>query len=480
MIKVYQTKFHAGMTDQNSLARGLAIAPSTIVPGIISVLGNYYQKFGVSYLTQGRGNFKVISNDEYDWNLQDKIDKAIPVKRLVTATATPGIAGSIFEVVYDEPWFGVGDIIAGDRGVLARVQAEGTPVADGTLYKLRLMSPDPTLFMPLADLEAGKKFHISHGAFEEFSRGGHSNAVTPGKQRNQLTIDRMKDIITGHTRTQVAVFEFTNPVTKKTTKWWLDWKEWLFMLKWYERVERGAWYSIYNRKANGVVDMPGENGRPVLSGAGIWQQMGLGNSGEYSSLSVKFLATMLSDCTFNMKDADDRIFTGFSGEMGFVELHEAMLADARQWTLVDSGLFITGSGQKLELGGQFVTYRGLNGTQFSLKWNPLQDDPEKNTLEHTLSRRPIESYKIGIMDTSSYNNESNLLAVCRGGNGVDRSLMRWHVAGSTTPTMGAPGDFSSNGRASDVDGYEINVLSQKGYCIQNSRSCAVLTNNMHS
>ena len=144
-----------------------------------------------------------------------------------------------------------------------------------------------------------------------------------------------------------------------------------------------------------------------------------------------------------------------------------MKDSVRGWTLVDSK-FITGSGQELTLGGQFTTYKGLNGTEVTLMHMPLYDDPTHNRQLHPITGRPLESYRATFIDFGMYDGVSNIQKVAK----KDRENVVWTTAGSVDPS--GHSKSKSNVRSNTTDGYAVHMLAETGIMIQNPMSCGEL------
>mgnify|MGYP001576758086 CR=1 FL=1 len=474
-LQLIAQKWHSGLTDETSLANALMIQPETISPIVAQLFGSYYESYPLQFLTEGTGRSKGIAAREYDWNVIGRLDKPIQVGKTISS-GSPGIGRSLFEVEFKDKWFALGDIIVSPNGVQARVQSDPEP-GDGVnwKYKLQLADPDPTKFMALADLVEGKKFSKYFSAFEEYSRGGNTTFTTPVKLRNQLTTMRKSYPITGDAASTVMTFQIRNPKTDKVSAFWCDWAEYLCMQQWYEENERSLWYSIYNRDSNGIIHLPGANNRPVYIGAGVHQQIAPSNVRYYTELTETIMKDFLMDLSFNVTafNGTSRKFVAFAGEYGFEQLDKALRESAQAWNLVDSK-FVYGNGQELGLGGQFTQYRGLNGTELTLKHLPLYDNVDKNTKLHPDTKRPLESYNITVLDFAMYDGESNVQMMHKQGDGNDRSMMMWYEAGSTLPKGASEKTLL---RSSDVDGYAVHFLAQKGIRIKNPTTCGRLICN---
>jgi hypothetical protein len=135
--------------------------------------------------------------------------------------------------------------------------------------------------------------------------------------------------------------------------------------------------------------------------------------------------------------------------------------------LVDT-TFVSGSGQNLVLGGQFVTYRMTNGIELTLKHFPLYDDLVHNRTLHPITGKPTESYRITILDIGRRDGEANIVKVVR----KDRELVMWHTAGAV-----APNGYSksiSTLRSNAKDGYAVHFLGEFGIMVRDPRACGEL------
>ena len=154
--------------------------------------------------------------------------------------------------------------------------------------------------------------------------------------------------------------------------------------------------------------------------------------------------------------------------MGLREFDRILREKASGYTLVDTK-FVTGSGQELTLGGQFTTYKGLNGITLTMKHLPLYDNPVFNRKLHPVTGKPIESYRITILDLGMRDGEPNLRKVVRKG----REMVVWHTAGAVSPQGFANGVNTL--RSNSKDGYSVHFLTEQGYMIADPTTCGELT-----
>jgi len=305
-------------------------------------------------------------------------------------------------------------------------------------------------------------------AVEEYSDyAGTTNYATPFQLRNKLTTMRKSYAITGSAKTDVMVIAMKDPKSGKTSILWENYQEWIALQQWYKELECSAWYSEFNSKADGSTDLIGPNGNPIHIGAGLRQQIAPANKRSYTVLTEKIIREFLHDLSYNTLPNGQRKFVAMTGEMGMDLFDRAMRTSVSGLQLVDSK-FVTGSGQELSLGGQFTTYKGLNGTEITLKHLPMYDDPIINRTLHPQSGRPLESYRFTFLDFGLYDGESNIVKVAK----KDREMVMWHTAGSVDPSGHAKS--TSTMRSDNKDGYSVHYLSECGIMVKNPMSCGEL------
>lgn len=150
------------------------------------------------------------------------------------------------------------------------------------------------------------------------------------------------------------------------------------------------------------------------------------------------------------------------------EFDRVLKQKAATMNLVDTK-FITGSGQSLVLGGQFITYKMTNGIELTLKHFPLYDDTTYNRLLHPVTGKPIESYRMTFLDMGRRDGKSNIVKVVR----KDREMVIWNTSGSVAPGAGY-GKNASTVRSNAKDGYSVHFLGEMGICLFDPRACGEL------
>ena len=470
-LVLYRTRYFSDLVDENMLTNALVTQPHKVSPVISYIFGYFNQGNVIDYITNGLGNTVTTEHRQYEWDVMIEHDKPITILdakwqgAAITTTSSstdvPGIAQSTIQLWLPEKWFGPGAILLfDDREFQARVVSE--PYQDGTSFVYTVVVADgkaesyidPTL------LAAGKQVSRLASAYEEYSEEADIfNYQTPFKLRNHLTTIRASYDITGDAYSSVMVVSLRDPITKKQTNYWADYQEWVAMRQWYERVDQMSVYSKYNADSKGVVGLKGTNGRPVYIGAGLLQQIAPANVKTYTTLSLDTLDTFLSDLSYNILGMGERKFMALTGEMGMREFDRVLRAKASSYSMIDTK-FVSGSGQELTLGGQFTTYKGLNGIELTLKHFPLYDNPVHFRKLHPITGKPLESYRMTFLDISTRDGQPNVRKVVR----KDREMVMWYTGGSVAPGAGhakSKGTLRSNAK----DGYSVHFLTEQGIMI---------------
>lgn len=466
-LVLYRSKRFSDLVEENMLAQALLTRPHE-VSTVVSYIFGKYENSTLDYLTMGLGKTLTIENRQYEWPVMIESDKAITIKSAkwqgaaITANLTPGLNGSPVQIWVGEKWFGPGAIIAfDDREFQARIQGE--PYQDGAdfVYTIVVADGKPESYIPPSLLTSGKQISREGSAYEEYSEEADIvNYQTPFKLRNHLTTMRLQYDITGDAYSSVMVIAMKDPKTGRSSYLWSDYQEWRALRQWNETIERYSVYSKYNANADGTTDLMGSNGRPVYIGAGLLEQIAPANKRYYTTLTADILDEFLFDLSYNILGTNERKFVALTGEMGMKEFDRILREKASTYTLVDSK-FVTGSGQDLALGGQFTTYRMLNGIELTLKHFPMYDNTVYNRKTHPVSGKPLESYRFTIVDIGSRDGEANLVKVVR----KDREMVMWYVGGSVAPGAGHAKSATTL-RSNAKDGYTVNFLSEQGIMLR--------------
>ena len=235
---------------------------------------------------------------------------------------------------------------------------------------------------------------------------------------------------------------------------------------WMDEIEIALMFGQSNMKANGTTNMKGASGNSVYLSAGLEQQISPSNKRYYTDLTESTIRNFMNDLAYNGTEDGPREYVALCGR-NFMDLFDqAMKKSAANYTLVDS-VFVTGSGQELKLGGQFMQYVGLNGDKIKLQEYTPYNSVVRNRLLHPRTGRPVESYKATFLNFKSYSNgEPNIQKVYTKG----REMVSTYVEGMYGPA----GPKRNGSSATAKDGYEFHVMSEQGIMMTNPTDGAQL------
>ncbi len=477
-MQVLKTYYNdSQMTDTNSLVNALMEKPEELSPIITHLAGREEKKFPLSFLTEGVGNTRSIDRYEYEYRVKTHEVNVRPVVRSVNAgtDTNVGANGTPFEVVFPDKWFIFPYTLVSQSGELARIMKDPEPVGEGWKYTLQLVKPNAGGLSTAAgeDLAAGALWGMLFANVGiDFSRGNASNWTAPGLVRSKIGTVRKSYQFSGNAKDYVAQFDL--PLKEgSSTKLWMDYEEYRHMLKFKEECEMYYWYGQRTHDDNGRTQMTDENGQPVVSGPGLFEQ--IINKDTYSSLTQRKIEDVIGDLFYGMTDATDKqvtLFTGVGGAREFDKALRAYYANGVSGTGVTTGAnvnsylrtteskFITGSGRSLGVTGYFTSYDHIDGHTVNVVKVPLFDHGPvaQASKKHPESGLPLESYRMVFVDQSNYDGENNLQMINKKG----REMLRWAVAGSVVPK----GFRETDTRASDIDGASVHMLKTAGILLR--------------
>lgn len=478
-LQLYRGKMFSDLVDENMLSNALLTKPHEVA-GIISyvfgTMDNGYSSC-LDFFTGGTGNTMTIDQREYRWKVMIDADRAVTIRSakhagsaITSATTGIGLGNTPIQIWVEDKWFGPGAILELDDKEY-QLRVAGAPFQDGNewVYTCFIADGQASSSIPAAYLLPGAQLSRLGSAYEEYSEEADIiNYGTHIELHNHLTTMRLSYDITGSAYSTVLAVALRDPKSGKTSYLWSDFQEWKALREWVKRTDRQLVYSKYNANPDGTTDLVGTNGRPVYIGAGLLQQISPSNRRYYTELTADLLEDFLFDLSYNILGTNERKFVAFTGEMGMREFDRVLKEKISSFTTVDTK-FITGSGQALVLGGQFVTYRMTNGIELTVKHFPLYDDTVHNRKLHPVTGKPLESYRFTFLDFGMRDGEANIVKVLRKG----RELVQWYTGGSVAPGAGY-GKSISTLRSNAKDGYSVHFLGEQGIMVRDPRACGEL------
>lgn len=481
-LEIYRTKPFSGLTDENQLQKAMLTAPAQISSMISFLQGTRDNGSFLDMISSGMGHVKEIESNEYRWKVMLDSDRAIRIIRVAgvnelgvyddvcSADHYYGHNSGTLTFWLEEDYFSTGAIIElDDRNYQFRIT--DAPFQDGTawVYVAQNCSGNNHDAAPGKYLTSENKVSRLGSAYEEYSDESdiinYNNFI---ELRNHLTTSRVSFDITGDAYASVLVIAMKDPESGKTSYLWDQWQRWKALKEFHKREEALGIFGKYSVNPVGEVGLKGKNGRQVFIGAGILEQISAANHRSYTVLTQEILESFLSDISYNLLGVKNRNFLCFTGEEGLKVLDTMMKKEAANYVLVDTK-FVTGTGQELVLGGQFKTWNMRNNISITVYCMPAFDDREHNRLLHPITLKPLESYKMVFVPSTTPDGESNIVKVVRKG----RELVQWHVGGSLDLGSGF-GKSIGTQRSNAKDGATGLLLGESSYMVQFPIACGIL------
>lgn len=483
-LQMTEARAWTGLTTKNHLGSIWEMKPqqaSKLLTRIAQVnfgqdLDSYLDQFNPLYLD---------TDDDFVWDLQGSGKKNVPLVEAriggtaITGTSTPGLGFTEFEMVFAEQWFTDVNVIVGHKNEKYQLQVQDNPYPEGTnwVYKVKLLTGDPDLFVPTEELEAGKRFSKDFSLVEDTLsiKGGGINFVSPFKMRNAMNYIRMEHTCAGNMINRPVGFEWLGNDGKKYSTW-TQYEDFEFERQFREDKNRALMFARMNRKDDGTYANTGKSGNILKQGAGYRQQAESANTIAYGSFSIDMLTDVLVEMSEGKLPMDKREFVLNTGERGAIQFANALEDRSQLYTKMNDGSRIykanaPGIGMPLGYGGQFVEYMGPQGIKVTLRVDPLYDDRERNKEYHP-DGGVAESYRYDIMDIGTRDNEPNVRKVYIKG---QEDVMAY-VPGIRHPFDPKGGRMTL--AANSTDGYQYHRMSMCGVMIKDPSRCATLIPNI--
>ena len=476
-LQITSAKSWSGLTEYNSLTNIFANKPHEMGAVMSSHFGYNYGNF-INLLTGGLGNVMKVTSEEVRWDLHGQNERAIEVmSNLESGNTTPGYGKSMIRVILAEQFFAHSDVLVSDSGVQVRVSGDPEPYNGGWLYRVQLASGASSDFLDPNDIAAGAKFSKDYSTVGEYSeRGGGTSYTAPMKIRNKLTTLRKEYTFTGTAAASPMAIKLYSPDGKKTFDMWAPLAQITAMQQFYTEIDKSLVYQLYTGQPDETIK--DENGRPVIQGAGLRQQIAPANVRYYTSLSYNFLMDFFTSLSFVATPlGGNNKFVMLTGKMGMIEFDRAIRTEFNGSGLVitNEGRFVTGSGMDLTFGSQFTTVKFPNGIEVTVTNFPPYDDIVRNRTIHPVSGYPVESYRFTVLNIGTDGEgKANIQKVVREG----REMMMWSVGGSIDINGKARTSFSASA-SNALDGAVGHMISECGLVIKDPTRCGELILNIN-
>jgi hypothetical protein len=423
-LQVLDATAWKGLTTENHLGAIFRQEPQKASDMIMFMQASYFGNNIDTVLA--RYPVKLFEDDRaYTWELMSQaIDNVELIEARIDGTAiTPfdevGKNYSEFELVFPIDWFSDTEQIVGERNELYPILIieEGRPEGTNTVYKCRLNTGNPDLFVPYEELVRGKRFSGEFAPVERtLSRKGrqirHKSHMAMTNDFSQIRIQKKTPGNLKGRKMGTVIFD---PQSKTPFKIWEQYESFMFNKEFREDMNRLLMFGTSNKAEDGSFKIKGKSGYEIVQGSGIREQMQSSNTSYYSSFSIEELTSRLLDLSENKFSGDQREFVLRTGERGAYQFHKELerfsqlyqpLRNMDRMYSVKDGMFKMAYGY----GGQFIEYIGPNGIKVNISVDSMYDDRNRNKIMHP-DGGVTESYRYDILDMGTTNGEPNIQRV---------------------------------------------------------------------
>ena len=404
-LVIRRQTWDANLTDANSLGKALMIAPEKIASVYHRIFSSkdYYSNNPLSSMLFGKSmTEQYVNGTEWTFNKSGATTRPTVCLENVEPVdnTTPGKFKRPFKIKLDENFYLPGDYIhPGNVDYQVRIVDRGVEHGNGYVYTVVMASGKPEDFMPVRYLTNGQKWGKLFSKYEEAAeQSGSTLFTTPMAMRNSMSLYRKEYRITNWASTIALTVDVPGP-DGKMYRFWQKYAEVEYWRQWYKELERGIWYSKFSK------DVIGANGRPVLSGPGIKEQLKDANSRTYTHLTARLLEEFIMDAVYGVTaPGGNQEIVGFTGEYGMMAFHRAVndtFANSGFIKNIEIAAKPTSSPyhqNALEAGYQFVKYHLGNGRVLKLVHNPLYDDRDIHFDLDPITGKPKESMRITFLN----------------------------------------------------------------------------------
>jgi len=500
-LQLYEPKSMSGLITDNHLSAIGAKNPqfvSNMVEYLYPISGPYNQGSGEDIYSM-LNKFPVHYVDDADlpylWWLADREDRSIALiawgDSSLSAITFAGKGNSSFYVKFAEDYFGPQSVIGSDKKETYQLQVVGDAIssdASGAVYEVRLLTGDPNMYIPAAELVVGSRWIDMYTAVESTmsKRGGKLHHGVPFKMENELSMLRLDTTIPGNMIDQgkntPLAFSWTDPQTKKVMTSWLGKMEWDYLKQFRMNRTNLIYYGKSTKKATGDHAYKGESGFSMKMGYGMYDQVAPSNIHYYDSYTfdIDYFIDIIMAMTVGKFPEDMRRVVISTGAYGARLIHEGIVKKAGSLGAVTSGnngyirsnSQIQASGGKLTFtSGQYIKYVDMLGIDFEVIIDPMKDDIVNNTMDHPLGGK-VNSRIMDIWDFGTDKGRPNIQLVKP--KGTMATGLYKYVPGlrcPNTPNNSWEG-LTPGMAATKVDGYELIRMDQLGVKINNPVRCA--------
>jgi len=482
-----------GYTDENALTNLMLTQPDQLSKKLTKLWAEekFASRFSFLAMTEGQGAVRDVNAVDYWWSVMGMMPHTGEVVYFnSTNNATPGLANSLFEVVFSTNWiipqYG---LLAPDGLTQAYVHGEpefrDTGAYSGYVYTLELKTTDPTKSCDLGNLTAGVKWIMTApNVAESGSVGNRSNVMAPGKMTNQTSFKRYTKIIQGNLANKVVPIQFSGSDTKngEATSLWINEEQRQFEVWMRDMNNHDMYISEYNKHIDGRIDLKDQvTNKPIPIGAGVRQTIkDVGMFDTYGdTLPLSKLKATVGDIFWGNTDKGTMEIVIHGGQGFGEDLHEAIMSEAagygQGFMTAVGDKFVSGKDGHLSYGNTFTQYKTPAGHVVTYKHDALFDTGKLGELDtannklHPRTGYPLSSHTGVFLDYSVYDGERNVEMVQMKGQSNIAGVVK-----GLAPIPASWGAVAQNSFSTDKDESSYQVKQSRSINIKNAKHSFLL------
>lgn len=447
-------------------------APDKIGPALTFMMGKDNVELNpLTFMIEGKNKItEEIKSYEYEYDVVSSFTKTVPLAASISS-GTPGQGGTPFEIAFPERYFSRDYSIFSPNKYELRIVEDPKMSGTNWVYKVELVTTDPSAYCPLAELTEGTFFVKGFASVAAWdSIGNDTNLPGLAKVRGNIGTIRKSFKWGGDVMNRDMTVDLSELGLGEM--FW-SYQQWLFEKEWQREVENYYWYATSTRKSDGSYPKD-SSGAPIYRGDGLLAQ--IGSKDTYgNTLSYDKLQQVIRDTYTGMKDAENKKITLYTGFGGAEMFDKAVKAGAlgTGFTQIAGDKFVEGSGMNLKLTGYFASFQHRDGYVVDVKTVDLFDygDIAQNSPIHPITGLSLESHRMVFVDTSNYDGSPNIKGL---------SLKQSPFSRNAVLGVGAvpPGFPDTTARSSDKHASSIHYMKTTGVVMRRFNTSIDLTCNI--
>lgn len=373
-------------------------------------------------------------------------------------------AGTEYYLYIDSPYFNPNDIITTtNRQVQLFIKGEGTMITPTKWrYKFVLNLSNSTDTIPASLLAQGEQLGRMATKFPELSLTGYESHNYPEWYSNRMCIQRLKASISG------SAFKSKLWIEHNGKYMYWNHQEANLMRKAHLYRENDIIYGKATTDVNDTTFVFDEDGKPIVSGDGIIEQMDYSLRRKYTlesdgTIDPNYFEDMMQDIKImaNHEGVLELVVAGGNGAI--TAFHKTM----RNIYKYEPSVITKRNSKGLEIGTDFIAYY-LNGVRLIPLECSAMDAPNLPSKPNSLTGRANESYRMLLLNTGITSTGDNNVEMVTLGNGQgNRAFTRKVINGMESLT-------DSEVASTSLDGLAVQVLMESGVIVRNPFSCGML------